>query len=75
MGRKRNEGSRLTIVLVVVAVLLCAAVLFAGGYLLMERRGADKPAETPVMSVEADVHTLSGSVEDASMNTLDLTLP
>ena len=37
MGKRKNEGSRLTIVLVVVAVLLCAAVLFAGGYLLMEK--------------------------------------
>ena len=58
--------------LAVVAVVLCAAVLFAGGYLLMERRSGSKPAETPVVSVEADVHTLSGSVEDASMNTLDV---
>lgn len=72
MGKRRNEGSRLTVVLAVVAVLLCAAILFAGGYLLMERRSEAKPEETPVSSVAAEVHTLSGSVEDASMNVLDV---
>ena len=72
MGKRGNEGSRLTVVLAVVAVLLCAAILFAGGYLLMERRSEAKPEETPVSSVAAEVHTLSGSVEDASMNVLDV---
>lgn len=73
MGKRNKDGSKLTIVLVVVAVLLCAAVLFAGGYLLMEnRKGTTEPEETPVVSIEAEAHTLSGNVEDASMNTLDV---
>lgn len=33
MRKRKNDGSRLTIVLVVIAVLLCAAIFFAGGYL------------------------------------------
>ena len=72
MSKRNKEGGRLTVVLAVVAVLLCAAVLFAGGFLLMENRNGDKAEETPVTSVSTEVHTLSGSVEDASMNTLDI---
>ena len=73
MRKRKNDGSRLTIVLVVIAVLLCAAIFFAGGYLLMEnRKETAKPTETPVSSVETGVHTMSGSVEDATMNTLDV---
>lgn len=73
MGKRKNDGGRLTIVLVVVAVLLCVAIFFGIGYLLMgNRNGTYKPNETPVASVASDVHMLSGSVEEASMNTLDV---